>query len=164
VTDFYHYEFRKARKDHKCDCFIAAGKKDPHHYRTHMIRKGQLYAVISQVYDGNFSTNKLCLAHYALVTAIFEISDYAQEEGVEYARAREFYEQTDPEDQGDILRKMREIFRENRGGKKMLKNHYEDGAYCYSSSVQCAKCKRPVTPRKRSSRVSVHNQNERRLA
>jgi hypothetical protein len=47
-----------------------------------------------------------------------------------------------------------------RGGKKVLKNHYVFGAYHYSSSVQCAKCKRPVTPRKRSPRVSVHERTE----
>lgn len=112
VNDFYSLTFRTARKEHKCGCFLAPSSKDPHHYRKHTIRKGQKYAVIAQVWEGSFSTTKLCLTHHALINAIFDVSDDADDEGVDYARAREHYEQMDTRDQKEILVKMREIHRE----------------------------------------------------
>jgi hypothetical protein len=112
VTDFYSLAFCKARKEHECDCFLASGPKDPHHYRTHKIHKGQKYAVIAQVYDGDFYANKLCLTHHALINAIFKVCDDTRDDGIDYERAREHYEEVNAECKHRILAKMRELHRE----------------------------------------------------
>lgn len=117
MSDFYYREMRRARKEHECECMIAASRKDPHRYRSHNIHKGQRYAFVSQVYDGNFTTSKLCLIHLALISAIFEICEDAREDGIDYSRAREYYKEME-RNRDKVLRKMREIHRELRKGKR----------------------------------------------
>lgn len=112
MNDFYSLTFRKAHKEHECDCFLASGPKDPHRYRTHKIHKGQKYAVISQVFEGAFHSNKLCLTHHALINAIFKVCEDTRDDGIDYERAREYYEEVNAECKRKILAKMREIHRE----------------------------------------------------
>lgn len=113
MSDFYNRNFIIARKDHVCDCFISANKKDSNRYRRHLIHKGQRYARIAQVFDGNFTTSKLCLTHMALISALFHVDHDLLDEGIDYERAREYFKYME-RNRNLVLTEMHKLHREYR--------------------------------------------------
>lgn len=91
MTDFITVDLIVARKEHQCECFLGATRKDPHHYRRHDIHKGQRYVRIAQVYDGNFSHSKICMPHWAMISYLFDI-DADNGDGIDYCRMRELFD------------------------------------------------------------------------
>lgn len=76
MTDFYHRKIIKARKRQTCGCLIKEYNSEG---RAHHIEPGSKYYRIAQVYQGEFYTDKLCPAHYAILQACFELAEFPEE-------------------------------------------------------------------------------------
>lgn len=74
--DFYDERIHTARKPHRC---YVCGKG---------ISSGERYATVSQVYDGNFSSDNLCPFCMSLIHTMFHLGDF--EEGMDYWSVREY--------------------------------------------------------------------------
>lgn len=87
MADFYSSTVIRAREHHVCACLMRS-VKNPHFYHHHEIKPGQLYLNVSQVHEGDFSCDVMCLPHAALVDAAFELFRL---DSIEYARVREVF-------------------------------------------------------------------------
>ncbi len=77
MTDFYSAKLVTARKPHKCQCLVPYRVKGMVH--NHEIAKGQKYFRVAGTFEGEFSAEKICTVHMAILYTCFELVEFPEE-------------------------------------------------------------------------------------
>lgn len=77
MTNFYSAKLVTARKQHKCQCLVPYRVKGMVY--NHAIAKGQMYFRVAGTFEGEFSAEKICTVHMAILDACFELAEFPEE-------------------------------------------------------------------------------------
>lgn len=77
MTGFYSTKLVTARKPHKCQCLVPYRVKGMVY--NHEIAKGHRYFRVAGTFEGEFSAEKICTVHMAILDACFELAEFPEE-------------------------------------------------------------------------------------